>query len=1184
MKRGGLLALGVNRPVGMLMVFCATTVFGLVSLGKLPFNLMPDLDYPTLRVRSEWPGAAPEDIEQRVIERLEDNLSTVGGLVRMGSTSRAGMGEVRLEFAWGSNLPFLVQEVRERLDRVFLPAGAERPLILRYDPSLDPVMRLALAGDSDLVRLRDLAELEIERELEGITGVAAVQVRGGLEDEIQIRLDPQLLVAAQLTPEFVRTRLQEENINVPGGNLREGEVEYVVRTLNEFRTLEEIENLPMVRRGQSTLRLSDLGQVERTAKDRDVILRVAGQEAVEIAIYREAGANLTAVAAAVRKRLFEAEAKPTGSREMDQSQGKNKQTRRPPLVEKLPAGIHLSVLSDQSLFVEDAIGEVIRAAILGGLLAILVCYLFLGQATLTWIIGLAIPVSMVASFGAMFTTGVSLNVMSLGGLALAVGMLVDNAIVVLESMGRCRDEGDPPLEAALRGVREVGSAVTASTLTTIAVFAPILFVEGVAGRVFGDQSLTVVAALMLSLAVALLFIPGLAARLIPSPQEDRRANAPHRLFARLRSGPFRGLRKPNRRAWILGLLFLFLALAAQTRAGMLAAPWQEQWNDQAWRVPDEIKDSVRIWGAWGTLLFVPFLLGPGRPLLQALGRLVADCVGAVGALCRLILGVCGFLAGLVLRPMAALTGRFLRAADRHYPVFLTRSIRHPAPILGTTTLLALASFLAASSLGTELLPEVRQGELTALLHFPPGTPLDKTDRLAAALERRLAQLPHTQGTASLVGSPREEIGEEGDGPNVARLLLKTPPLTEMPHAEEELEGILRDILAAEPALNRFEIRKPALFSLEAPLEIEILGQDLEQGSRLAEEIAPQLAGVSGIVDLRSSHRRGHPELQITLDRDRLAQHGLDLAQVATRLRLAVEGEVVTTFPEEDERLDIRIRANLGQGSRVAMLRSFPVNSDAEHPLPLEAVADIRVAFGPSEIRHIGSQRVVVLAAALEGGLVDLGGASAATEAVLARTPVPAGTTLRLGGRKQEMEAALDSLGFALALALFLVFAVMAAQFESFVQPLIVMATVPLAGIGVVWALKWTDTPISVVAMLGTVILAGIVVNNAIVLVHYINSHRKAGMALEKAVVEAGRARLRPIVMTSCTTILGMLPMTGWFANVPGLAILGGAQGAELRAPMALVVIAGLLVSTILTLIVIPTFYATVAGARRQART
>jgi len=290
-----------------------------------------------------------------------------------------------------------------------------------------------------------------------------------------------------------------------------------------------------------------------------------------------------------------------------------------------------------------------------------------------------------------------------------------------------------------------------------------------------------------------------------------------------------------------------------------------------------------------------------------------------------------------------------------------------------------------------------------------------------------------------------------------------------------------------------------------------------------------------------------------------------------------------SFPEEDERLDLRVRADLGEKGRIAALRAFPVNSDAERPLPLEAVADIEVAYGPSEIRHIGGQRAVVLGAALEGGFVDLGKASGAMESVLAASQVPDGLTARLGGRKAEMEEALGSLGFALALALFLVFAVMAAQFESLVQPLLVMVTVPLAGIGVVWALKWTGTPLSVVAMLGAVILAGIVVNNAIVLVDRINRNRRAGMLVEEAVVEAGRARLRPIVMTSFTTILGMLPMTGWFANVPLLSILGGSQGAELRAPMALVVIAGLLVATVLTLIVIPTFYATLAREGRQSR-
>ena len=558
--KSGVLGLGVRRPVGMLMVFLAVVVFGVVSLGKLPFDLLPEIDYPSLTVRTVYPGAAPEDLEERVTERLEDTLATVGGLVRMRSSSRAEISEILLEFEWGSNLAFLVQDVRERLDRVFLPQGVERPLILRYDPSLDPILRLALSGDEDLVRLRDIAEQEVERELEGLSGVAAVKVRGGLEDEIQVRVDPQRLAAFRIPAELIRQRLAEENLNVPGGKLEEGSVEYVVRTLNEFRSLEEIEELPVLLRGSTPIQLGELAEVERTHKDRDVILRVAGEEAVEIDVYREAGANIVEVAQAVKDKLFGPE--DADRKEQEEETPGQRRNRDKPVVEKLPSDLSLTLLSDQSRFVRGAIDEVREAAMAGGLLAVLICYFFLRRFAATLIIGIAIPVSILATFGAMYLGGVSLNVMSLGGLALGIGMLVDNTIVVLESITRCREEGDPPMDAAVRGVREVGGAVTASTLTTIAVFAPIVFVEGVAGQIFGDQALTVVASLLLSLAVALFFLPGLAARMQLGKENKGDGARSARLFPRF--GENRWVRRLPwpRRAVLWGIVSLVCTAAA----------------------------------------------------------------------------------------------------------------------------------------------------------------------------------------------------------------------------------------------------------------------------------------------------------------------------------------------------------------------------------------------------------------------------------------------------------------------------------------------------------------------------------------------------------------------------------------------------------------------------------------------
>ncbi|RMH04149.1 MAG: efflux RND transporter permease subunit [Planctomycetota bacterium] len=1198
MAADGPLALGVRRPVGMLMLFTAVVVFGVVSLGKLPFDLLPDVDYPSLTVRTVYPGAAPEDLEERVTERIEDALATVGGVVRMRSSSRAEVSEVLLEFEWGSNLAFLVQDVRERLDRVFLPAGVERPLILRYDPALDPVMRIALSSDrADLVRLRDLAEQEVERELEGLPGVAAVKVRGGLEDEIQVQVDPQKLASFRLTPELVRQRLEEENLNVPGGTVEEGAVEYTVRTLNEFRSLADIADLPLVRRGNGTIELGDVARVVRAARDRDVILRVAGAEAVEIDVYREAGANIVAVSERVRERLLPRP--PTRAERARAEKARRLGRPEPPrprsIAEKLPDDLRLTILSDQALFVRGAIDEVRDAALAGGILAILVVFLFLRRLAATAVIGLAIPVSILSTFGAMYLAGVSLNVMSLGGLALGIGMLVDNAIVVLESIERCRAEGDPPLAAAVRGVREVGAAVTASTLTTIAVFAPIVFVEGVAGQTFGDQALTVVASLLLSLAVALFFIPGLAARLDRRPaaapgdaaapaETGRRA----RLFPRSRR-LFAGLRRPRR--WLPAALVaaictgaaLFLFGAARAELAPRLAEFPAGGRSGMAALPPEVRSRVAALQFGGFVLLLPLLWLAGEPLLVVLGRFLADLAGLLFLFLRGLGLVVSAPVWLLLQVPALLVGGLQSLLEKTYPAFLRRALRAPLLVLLIVAALGWSSWRAAAGLGRELLPEVLQGELTAELFFPAGSPLEETDRLAAELERRIRRIDGVVETAVLVGADRESTRSDEDGPHVARVTVRTRPGAAARATELAVEAGIRRLLAREPALARFEIRRPTLLALEAPLEVEVLGEDLDALAEAARRVEHALRGVPGIADLRTSVRRGNPEVLVSLDRERLAEHGLNLGQVAQRLRLAVEGEVGSTFPEEDERLDIRVRADLSRMQHVEQLRDLPVNPEAERPLPLAAVATLTTGYGPSEIRHVGKRRAAVVAATLTGAGLDLGGVARRIEERLAKLELPPGVGVRVAGQKEEMEKALGSLLFALILAVFLVYAVMAAQFESLLQPFVILFSVPLAGVGAVWALRLAGERLSVVALLGCVVLAGIVVNNAIVLIDRVNRNRRRGLDLDQAIVEAGRTRLRPILMTTLTTVLGMLPLTGWLPELPLIGSIGGAEGTELRAPMALVVIAGLSVSTLLTLVVVPVLYRLAALAAGRSR-
>ncbi|MDA0666762.1 MAG: efflux RND transporter permease subunit [Planctomycetota bacterium] len=1185
---GGLFALGVRRPVGMGMIVAAAVVFGIISLSKLPVDLLPPVNYPSLTVRTTYSGAAPEDVEERVTERLEDVLATVGNLVRISSSSRAEVSEILMEFEWGSNLPFLVQDVRERLDRVFLPNGVEKPLILRYDPSLDPVLRVALSGGTDLVRLRDIAETEVERQLEGLPGVAAVRVKGGLEDEVHVLFDPQKLARFGVSGNDIRQRLIDENLNVPGGKLEEGSVEYVVRTLNQFRTMDEIRNLPVLTVGQTIVKLRDLATVTRASKDRDVIQRVGGAEAVEIAVYREAGANIVSVAQEVREKLF--------GKTVDPNRGPPKEDenglppKEPDHVEtKLPSDVKLTLLSDQSTFVADAISEVNNAAMFGGIFAVLVCYFFLRRFATTFIIGLAVPISIVATFGAMYSAGVSMNIMSLGGLALGIGMLVDNAIVVLESITRCREEGDSPRDAAIRGVSEVGSAVTASTLTTIAVFAPIIFVEGIAGQTFGDQALTVVASLLISLAVALFFIPGLAAR-IQLTDKDKPEGGLSGLVQRLSSQLLPHIRSGNffkdisntkrARFFVIGAVF---GLAACALWIFVIPPLDDAWVKEGAKnqgdrnpVPQGVQQKMAILNFLAFLLSLPFLWVWVQPLIVLASRTLFDLVSVLLFVLKAIVALCLGVMRIVLWPPSFLMNLLFNFSEYFYPKVLRAALRAPAIVLLIALGGAALTFRSADDMGRELLPEVMQGEFTAELFFPAGTPLLETDFLARKMEANIRTLEGVLETAITSGSDRETVSTEETGPHTARISIRLDPDFDDPHAlERRAEAQIRGLMEREPALGRFSLRRPTLLAMNAPLEIEIIGDDLMVLSEMAQKTMASLQGVPGLVDVRSSLRRGNPEIRITPNRKMLARHGLTAAQISSSLRLAVEGETASTFPGRDERIDIRVRADMDGMKRIEQLMDIPVNPDAEHPLPLGAVADFTLQDGPSDIRHIRGRRAAVLSASLAG--FDLGETSQAVGERLATLEIPPEVSISLGGQTDEMAEALNSLLFALGLAVFLVYAVMAAQFESLLQPFLILFSVPLAGVGAISVMRLTDTPISVVALLGAVILAGIVVNNAIVLVDRINRNRIKGMELKEAILEGGHARLRPILMTTTTTVLGMLPMTGW------IPWLGGQQGAELRTPMAMVVIAGLISSTVLTLLVIPAGYRLLAALERGDR-
>jgi len=1104
-----IIEISTRRRVTIAMFTVAVLLFGAVSLGRLKVNLLPDLTYPTLTIRTEYPGAAPVEIENLVTKPVEEALGAVKNVNEVRSISRSGQSDVVLEFAWGTDMDYASLDVREKLDVLQLPLEVQRPVILRFDPSLDPILRLgffrekssdltatqtdvltparsaSLEGtatdgldEETLKTLRRFADEQLKKELESVLGVAAVKISGGLEDEVQVLVDQEKLGQLGLPIERVVQVLGAENVNLSGGRLEEGTQQYLVRTVNQFQTVDEISGVIITQEDRRPLYLRDIATVRLGYKEREAITRINGVEAVEVALYKEGDANTVAVARAVESRL---------------------RTIRDNL---LPAGMQLTEVYNQATFIAQAVNEVRDAGIIGGLLAIVILYFFLRNVATTLIISLSIPVSIIATFNLMYGYDLTLNIMSLGGLALGIGLLLDNSIVVLENVARHREMGKPPLEAARDGASGVGMAVLASTLTTVAVFFPLVFVQGIAGQLFRDQALTVTFSLLASLVVAITLIPMLASLGGRRQQEELPAEAA----------------RPSREA---------------------------------------IRARVREKGRIGTVgSYVSFGF---RYAVWSLYRLFTLLIQGLSRAIYLLFKGVGWLLRILLTPF---TGGFNLGygwlADR-YPRLLQWALNRKAVVLGVAFLLFAGTLPLIPRLGVELIPQLVQGELDLEFRLTPGTPLEQTDQVLRRAQQAANGVSGIQTSFAVAGSGnRMDANPEQGGENWGELHIKLMPGTREEGEQVVMAALRRDLEQLPGVQYKFD--RPTLFTFKTPIEVEIAGYDLDALKQTAQRVAQQMNETGRFADVKSTMERGHPEVRILFDRERAAALGLAVHDLADRVVSQVRGDVATRYSWNDRKIDVLVRAREEDRYSIERIRSLVINPESRRPIPLEAVADIVVDEGPSEIRRVSQQRVALVTANLTYG--DLGTATAVIDQILAATPKPSGVVLRQAGQSEEMAASFQSLLFALALAVFLVYLVMASQFESLIHPFVIFFSIPLALIGAVAALWLTGSTISVVVFIGAILLVGIVVNNAIVLVDLINQLRMEGMEKGEAIVEAGRLRLRPILMTTLTTTLGLLPLA-----------IGLGDGAELRAPMAITVIGGLTISTLLTLVVIPVMYA-----------
>lgn len=1108
--------LATRRRVTVGMLTVTLVLFGLIGLAGLKVNLLPDLSYPTLTVRTDYEGAAPLEIENLISQPVEEAVGVVKNVRKVHSVSRTGQSDVVLEFAWGTDMDMASLEVRDKLDTVQLPLEAKRPLLLRFNPSTDPIIRFGLsmadgkeAGEAQLKQLRRFADDDLKKRLEPVGGVAAVKVGGGLEDEIDVAIDQQKLARLSIDIGDVITRLKNENVNASGGRIEEGSQRFLVRTINQFKTLDEMREMLIKVDGAVPIHLKDVAEVRQGYKEREGVVRIDGREAIELAIYKEGDANTVNVARAVRAQVEK-------------------------LKESLPSGAALTTIEDQSVFIEHALSEVKFDALLGGVLAILIIFFFLGDSWSTFIISLSLPVSLIATFFFMGQLHLSLNVMSLGGLALATGMVVDDSIVVLENIARLREKGVSIVEAAVRGTAEVGMAVTASTLTTVAVFFPLVFVQGVAGQLFRDQALTITFAMLVSLVVAMTLIPMLASLKGRSPLAYR--DEP--------PAPVRPL--PDNRI-----------ARALVRTGRAVA-----------HVLVQVLPRALAWlTAVASRLFGQVL---GR-VLRAVGRVV--------------------------------TAPYDRAAAFYHRA-LPKALEHPWQVLGFSAAALIGALALVPTLGLDLIPQLAQGRFDMTVTLPPGTPLAETDKLVGQIAAAHARDPGVASIYGVAGSgTRLDANPTESGENIAKLSIALKDGGSKAIEAAEIER-LRDGMTRADASVKFA--RPQLFSFSAPLEVEIRGYDLDALAKGGQRLTELMKASPRFADVKSTVEGGYPEIQVRFDQDRAAALGLTTRDIADRLVRKVKGEVATRYDFRDRKIDVLVRARASDRGSVDDVRNLVVGyaaaknnntssgstsgsnsastgssqaqngssssssngqsglndkpqSPGDTPIRLSAVADVIATEGPSEIHRVSQERVAIISSDLRYG--DLASAVAEINEIVATHPIAAGVKVKVGGQSEELDSSVKSLMFALGLAIFLVYLVMASQFESLLHPFVIMFSIPLAAVGAVLALKLSGSAISVVVFIGLIMLVGIVVKNAIVLIDRVNQLREAGVPKREALAQGAQSRLRPIVMTTLCTLIGFMPLA-----------IGVGEGAEVRAPMALTVIGGLAVSTLLTLVVIPVVY------------
>ncbi|MFY0544994.1 efflux RND transporter permease subunit [Brevibacillus sp. H7] len=1005
----------IRRPVTVMMGILIVIILGIISLTRIPIDLYPPIEIPTVAVSTGYSGVGPEEMENLVTRPIEQAVATVAGIKTVRSTSREGSSQVIVEFDYGVDIDAAVTEIQQKVERArrSLPDDADSPTVLRFDPNSTPVLTLAISSEMGADQLRSFVDEQIVPSLERVNGVASVTVSGGLEREIKVRLDQSKLEQYGVTLAEINQQLRSQNLDSPGGQVTEGGTTYTVRSIGKFTSVDDIRKVSIPLRNNGHVFLEDLAVIQEGYKEVSIENKMNGQHTVSLSVMKQSGTNTVTVV----DRIYE---------ELEKVKG------------TFPVHVSVMSLSDQSEFIRASINTLVHDTLIGGLLAILVIWFFLKSISNTLIISTAIPISVIATFALMFFWDMSINIMSLGGLTLGIGMIVDDAIVVLENIHRHRETGLPMKEAAVAGTREVAMPVIAATLTTVAVFFPIVFVEGVTAQIFKDLGITVSFALLASLVVSLTVTP------------------------------------------------------------MLSVKWTAA---HAKRAKRHRKDQTNGKGVYQKLLV--WSLGHRKTVVS--------------------IGLASLIAGIALIPF----------------------------------------------IGMELMPATDQGQISISISLPNGTEIEQTREVLTQAHTIVSKIPEVKTIFSSLGSSNAGRGTNASSASASFLLMLSDP-SERTRSTAEVVDDLRTRLNRFPGA-RVRVSEAGGMTLpglggqgfggsSAPISYAVRGNDEGTLKDVAERLTEAISEVEGVREADNTLEESRPEIQVALDRIKAASLGITQASLSSAIQTALRDQVATRIQTGGSEIDVTVTYEKERTASMQDIENLLLTAPTGEKVQVKEVAKVSIESGPQSIQRFNQARVVNVTAMLAPGR-DLGSVTEAINQVVAGFPTPPGYVIEQQGQNQQLQDTTNGMILAFVLAVVLVYIILAAQFESVVYPLSIMLSVPLSFFGASFSLWVTGRPLSIPAFIGMILLAGIVVRNAIVLIDFTNILRRQGIERSEAILTAAPIRLRPILMTTLCTVLGLLPLA-----------LGLGEGGESQAPMATVVIGGLIFSTLLTLIVIPVVY------------